>query len=188
MFASRSAPGRCVGIFRNVYRSHIRSHLITFAEKRFESTLSPAHSAPLRQHNYHYNLHLSRSFSRPAMTSVENIVLQLQKLSITPADTVSHAAASSPATWREALEQSSSAPKPFELIKTIVYKPKTAKTATPVPLVVIAREGTDVISGALGKKLNLKEPRLASEDLLTEFFSLDKNSRTIVIILLDLYR
>ncbi|KAK7683483.1 hypothetical protein QCA50_013317 [Cerrena zonata] len=173
MLASRFVAGRCVGIFRNVYRSHIRTHLITFAEKRFESTLSAPHSVPLPQH---HNNHLSRSFSRSAMASVESIVQQLQGLSITPAATVSHAAASSPATWREALEQSSSAPKSFELIKTIVYKPKTAKTATPVPLVVVAREGTDVISGALGKKLNLKEPRLASEDLLTEFFSLDKNS------------
>ncbi|KAF8169918.1 hypothetical protein K438DRAFT_1854963 [Mycena galopus ATCC 62051] len=58
---------------------------------------------------------------------------------------------------------------PFELIKTLVYKPKTAKTATPVPVVVIARDDTETNSGAIGKKLNLKEMRLASEDLLTEF-------------------
>ena len=121
------------------------------------------------------------------MASVESIVQQLQGLSITPSATVSHAAANSPANWREALEQSSSAPKSFELIKTLVYKPKTAKTATPVPLVVVAREGTDVISGALGKKLNLKEPRFASDDLFTEFFSLDKNSRTSWEILFLVY-
>jgi prolyl-tRNA synthetase len=64
------------------------------------------------------------------------------------------------------------------LIKTLVYKPKTAKTAAPTPVVVIAREQTETNSGAIGKKLNLKDLRVASEDLLTQFFSLDKNSCT----------
>lgn len=109
--------------------------------------------------------------------SLDAITDSLSKLSISPTATVSHAATNSPASWREALEASSSAPKDFELIKTLVYKPKTAKTATPVPVFVIARETTDVPSGVLGKTLNLKDLRLASEDLLKEFFSLDKNSR-----------
>ena len=69
------------------------------------------------------------------------------------------------------------APKSFELTKTLVFKPKTAKTAAVVPLVVIAREETETSSSALGKKLNLKDLRLASADLLTEFFALDKDSR-----------
>ena len=109
--------------------------------------------------------------------SLDAITKSLSKLSIAPAAAVSHGATNSPASWREALEGSSAAPKEFELIKTLVYKPKTAKTATPVPVVVIAREKSDVPSGVLGKTLNLKELRLASEDLLKEFFSLDKNSR-----------
>ncbi|CCM00723.1 uncharacterized protein FIBRA_02763 [Fibroporia radiculosa] len=108
--------------------------------------------------------------------SVESIAQSLTGLSIQPQAIVSHSTTNSPASWREALEGASSAPKSFELLKTLVYKPKTAKTATPVPLVIIAREGTEVISGAVGKKLGLKELRLGSEDLLTEFFSLDKNS------------
>ena len=98
-------------------------------------------------------------------------------LSIAPAARVSHAPTNSPAAWREALEAHADAPKGFELVKTLVYKPKTAKTATPVPLVIIAREATEVNSGAIGKKLGLKELRFASEDLLQEFFSSDKNSR-----------
>ncbi|KAI0826152.1 prolyl-tRNA synthetase [Irpex lacteus] len=110
------------------------------------------------------------------MATLESITQSLAALSIAPAASVSHAATNSPADWRQALEASGSAPKDFELTKVLVYKPKTAKTATPVPLVVITREYTDFASGALGKKLNLKELRLASEDLLTEFFSLDKNS------------
>ncbi len=112
------------------------------------------------------------------MATLESLSQSLAALSIAPAASVSHAATNSPADWRQALEASGSAPKDFELTKVLVYKPKTAKTATPVPLVVIAREHTEFTSGALGKKLNLKELRLASEDLLTEFFSLDKNSRT----------
>lgn len=109
--------------------------------------------------------------------SIDSITASLATLSIKPTATVSHAQTNSPQSWREALEASSSTPQGFELIKTLVYKPKTAKTATPVPVFVIARESSDVPSGVLGKHLNLKELRLASEDLLKEFFSLDKNSR-----------
>ncbi|KAJ7026304.1 hypothetical protein C8F04DRAFT_966534 [Mycena alexandri] len=106
---------------------------------------------------------------------MDSVSASLAALSIAPAH-VAHAETVSPATWRDALDASSSTPKPFELIKTLVYKPKTAKTATAVPVVVIARDETETNSAAIGKKLNLKEMRLASEDLLTEFFALDKNS------------
>jgi prolyl-tRNA synthetase len=102
----------------------------------------------------------------------------LHSLSIKPTATIKHVETNSLAAWRDALIASESAPKSFEIIKTLVYKPKTAKTATPVPVVVIARGETDINSTAIGKKLNLKELRLASEDLLTEFFSLDKDSST----------
>ena len=111
------------------------------------------------------------------MASLESVTQALAGLSITPAASVSHAAASSPQAWREALEASSSAPKGFELLKIVAYKPKTAKTATVVPLVVIASEKVDYTAASVGRKLNLKEPRLASDDLLTEFFSADKTTR-----------
>lgn len=107
---------------------------------------------------------------------MESVTQSLAGLSITPSATVSHAETSSPANWREAITAAPSAPKSFELIKTLVFKPKTAKTAVTIPVVVIARDETETNSGALGKKLNLKELRLASEDLLKEFFLLDKNS------------
>ncbi|KAF8651589.1 hypothetical protein AX16_004705 [Volvariella volvacea WC 439] len=110
------------------------------------------------------------------MASIDAITQALFKLSITPITTINHDPTTSPASWKESLLANSNTPKPFQLIKTLVYKPKTAKTATPVPVVVIARDETETNSGAIGKKLNLKELRLASEDLLTEFFSLDKNS------------
>ncbi|TFK95755.1 prolyl-tRNA synthetase [Pterulicium gracile] len=100
----------------------------------------------------------------------------LSSLSIKPLASVDHAPATSPAEWKQALDANAATPANFELIKTLVFKPKTAKTATTVPVVVIARDETETVSGALGKKLNLKELRLASADLLTEFFSSDKDS------------
>lgn len=111
------------------------------------------------------------------MASIAELATKLDGLAIKPTATITHAETTSPATWKDALAASGSAPESFQLIKTLVYKPKTAKTATPIPVVVVARDETEVNSGAIGKKLNLKELRLASEDLLTEFFSLDKNSR-----------
>ncbi|KAH9941159.1 prolyl-tRNA synthetase [Epithele typhae] len=119
--------------------------------------------------------------------SLDSAVDALAKLSISPPAKTTHAAAPSPAAWREALEASADAPKGFELVKFLVYKPKTAKTATPVPVVVIAREATEVPSGTLGKVLNLKELRLASEDLLKEFFNLDKNSLSPLVLTSQTY-
>ncbi|KAJ7453917.1 hypothetical protein B0H11DRAFT_2161227 [Mycena galericulata] len=107
---------------------------------------------------------------------MDSLTKSLASLDIAPVAHVAHPDTSSPATWRDALNANTSTPKPFELIKTLVYKPKTAKSATPVPVVVIARDETETNSAAIGKKLNLKELRLASEDLLSDFFSLDKNS------------
>ena len=124
----------------------------------------------------------SSSTSSTSMASPESLAQVLKSLSITPTTSVSHGETTSPAAWREALQATQQAPKDFELIKTLVFKPKTAKSATPIPVVVIARDETETNSGALGKKLNLKELRLASEDLLSEFFSLNKDSRKILLL------
>ncbi|KAH9926737.1 prolyl-tRNA synthetase [Fomitopsis serialis] len=120
------------------------------------------------------------------MASVESITQSLAGLSIQPAAAVTHTATDA-TSWRETLQASSSAPASFETLKTMVYKPKTAKAATPVPLVIIARESTDVNSAAVGKKLNLKEVRVASEDLLNEFFALDKNSLSPLMLTAETY-
>ncbi|KAG5645506.1 hypothetical protein DXG03_005916 [Asterophora parasitica] len=110
------------------------------------------------------------------MASIDSITSSLAAFSIKPTATINHAPTTSPATWKEAIIASEAAPKEFELIKTLVYKPKTAKTATPVPVVVIARDAIETNSGAIGKALSLKELRLAAADLLTDFFALDKDS------------
>ncbi|KAF8621767.1 hypothetical protein AX15_007505 [Amanita polypyramis BW_CC] len=129
--------------------------------------------------------HLPSSFTRCSSFSTTTttpfprmnaISASLSALSIAPVASITHTDTNSPASWKDALQNSSSAPSSFSLLKTLVYKPKTAKSATPVPLVVIASEAAETSSSALAKKLNLKELRLASEDLLSDFFSLDKNS------------
>ena len=112
------------------------------------------------------------------MASIESVTQQLSTLSISPAATVTHEAATNPTQWRQVLEADAAAPKSFRLLKTFVYKPKTAKTATPVPVVAIAAETTDFGPQNLGKKLNLKDLRNAADELITEFFGLDKHSRT----------
>ncbi|KAL4068617.1 hypothetical protein V8B97DRAFT_1873260 [Scleroderma yunnanense] len=112
--------------------------------------------------------------------SLESITASLANLAIAPTASATHAETNSPASWREALQSTSSAPSSFELIKTLVYKPKTAKSAVPVPVVVIARDETETSSSALAKRLGLKELRLASEELLDEFFKLDKNSLSLL--------
>ncbi|KAB5588462.1 Prolyl-tRNA synthetase [Ceratobasidium theobromae] len=110
------------------------------------------------------------------MVTTDELTTRLSTLSLTSVAQCAHPAISNPAEWKEALGQSAGIPQSFELCKTLVFKPKTAKTATPIPVVVIARDETETNSAALGKKFNLKELRLAADDLLREFFGLDKNS------------
>lgn len=112
-----------------------------------------------------------------SMVTTDELTARLSALSLTSVAQCAHPAISNPAEWKEALGQSAGIPQSFELCKTLVFKPKTAKTATPIPVVVIARDETETNSAALGKKFNLKELRLAADDLLREFFGLDKNSR-----------
>lgn len=92
---------------------------------------------------------------------------------------ITHDPVTSPQSWKSTLQstKSSDIPETYDLLKVLVFKPKTAKTATPVPVVVIAGEETETNASALGKKLGLKEMRLANGDLLTEFFGVDKDSR-----------
>ncbi|CDK25481.1 unnamed protein product [Kuraishia capsulata CBS 1993] len=54
--------------------------------------------------------------------------------------------------------------------KTLVFKPKTAKTATPIPIIVVALTETQTPGGAIAKAAGFKEPRLAKDDLIVEFF------------------
>ncbi|KAK6454335.1 uncharacterized protein RJT20DRAFT_57962 [Scheffersomyces xylosifermentans] len=55
--------------------------------------------------------------------------------------------------------------------KTLVFKPKTAKTATPIPILVFALHSTQTPAPAIAKAAGVKEPRLATDELVQQFFS-----------------
>ena len=55
-----------------------------------------------------------------------------------------------------------------QLTIQLLFKPRTAKTAAPTPVLILAAETTETPSGPIGNHLNLKELRLASEDLIKE--------------------
>ena len=162
------------GLNRNTTSTIATLHLIAATTQRVQNNFA---LLPPQTSFVSSNARLSRRcYSTYKMASVDSVVDGLAKLSISPLASVKHTPATSPAEWKDALKVADGVPKEYQLTKTLVFKPKTAKSATPVPVVVIAREETETNSGALGKKLNLKELRLASPDLLTEFFQLDKDS------------
>lgn len=70
--------------------------------------------------------------------------------------------------------------------KTLVFKPKTAKSATPVPVVVFALQSTQTPSPVIAKAAGVKEPRLAKDDLVTEFFSVSTKEVSIANLHKDL--
>lgn len=103
---------------------------------------------------------------------MSDIVLEtLNKLSISP-KVVSHVSVSDAKSWAEALNEEVT----FALTKTLILKPKTAKTAPVTPIVVIALEATETNATALGKKLSLKDCRFANEDLLSATFKATKDT------------
>ncbi|OBZ87364.1 putative proline--tRNA ligase C19C7.06 [Choanephora cucurbitarum] len=107
------------------------------------------------------------------MSAFDTVLETLSKLSISP-KTVSHDAVSDNKAWAEALTNTKDVS--FEITKTLILKPKTAKTAAPTPVVVIALDATETNASALGKKLSLKDCRFASEDLLKDTFQAEKDS------------
>ncbi|QLQ78438.1 hypothetical protein HG537_0A06850 [Torulaspora globosa] len=55
-------------------------------------------------------------------------------------------------------------------VKSLVFKPKTAKGAVPVPIVVVALQTTATPSGLIAQMTSLKDPRLARDELFESFF------------------
>ncbi|UZJ52191.1 hypothetical protein CBS101457_001511 [Exobasidium rhododendri] len=108
--------------------------------------------------------------------ALDSVISSLKALSVSTADVISHATTSSPDTWKEALSSSvTSMTGNFHYTKTLVFKPKTAKQAKPVPVIVIARLDTDTNTGALGREIGQKDLRLAAPELLTEFLGATKD-------------
>ena len=70
--------------------------------------------------------------------------------------------------------------------KTVVFKPKTAKTAVPVPVLLFALQSTETPSNVLAKAAAVKEPRVAKEDLVVEFFKV--SPKAVSYTHLDVYK
>ncbi|KAI5949345.1 hypothetical protein KGF54_005580 [Candida jiufengensis] len=70
--------------------------------------------------------------------------------------------------------------------KTLIFKPKTAKTATPIPILVFALQSTNTSSSIIAKSANVKEPRLAKDDLVEEFFKVTTKEVSIANLNKDL--
>jgi hypothetical protein len=142
-------------------------------------TIRVSHEPSLTRTTFSIRQHQSSSRTM----ALESSLAALAACQIEPKGSLSHGPTSDPASWKSALasapSQTATVPAAFKLTKTLIFKPKTAKSATPTPLVLIASEETDTRNtNALGKQLDLKELRLATDDLITEFFGVDKNSCT----------
>lgn len=94
-----------------------------------------------------------------------------KKLSISPKE-LEHVAVTDAKSWSEALTGAEG----FVLTKTLILKPKTAKTAAVTPVLVIALESTETNATAIGKKLSLKDCRFANEELLSSTFKATKDN------------
>ncbi|CAI5760444.1 unnamed protein product [Candida verbasci] len=70
--------------------------------------------------------------------------------------------------------------------KTLIFKPKTGKTATPIPILLFALHQTSTPSNLIAKIANVKEPRLAKDDLIQDFFKTTSKEISIANISNDL--
>lgn len=84
--------------------------------------------------------------------------------------TATHAPVNNAATWKDALARSAVPSAPHTLTKTLVFKPKVAKTQQAVLIMVVALEATGTSSGHVAKSAGEKEARLAAADLVKETF------------------
>ena len=92
---------------------------------------------------------------------------------------VSHSTTSNSATWKEALASTSSTPKNSVLTKTLVFKPKVAKSQTAVLIMVVALDSTGTSAVQIAKAAEEKEARFAAADLVKEALGVTVEQGTI---------
>lgn len=81
---------------------------------------------------------------------------------------VSHAPTTNAASWKDALASSATPSEGYTLTKTLVFKPKVAKTETAVLIVVVALDDTSTSAGQVAKAAGVKEARFATADAVQE--------------------
>ncbi|QID88006.1 hypothetical protein GRS66_010709 [Saccharomyces pastorianus] len=65
-------------------------------------------------------------------------------------------------------------------VKSLVFKPKTPKSATPVPIVVVALQSTTTGSPLIASATSTKDPRLARDDLVKQAFQ-SESARAFIL-------
>src|SRR6266571_2247086 len=70
--------------------------------------------------------HTSGTIGKHSAMSVADITSKLRALNLTHGAFVSHAPTTSPASWKEELTKAANVPTSYQLVKTLVFKPKTA--------------------------------------------------------------
>lgn len=65
-------------------------------------------------------------------------------------------------------------------VKSLVFKPKTPKSATPVPIVVVALQSTTTPSALIANATSSKDPRLARDDLVKQAFQ-SESARAFIL-------
>ncbi|KAG7751211.1 hypothetical protein KL911_001183 [Ogataea haglerorum] len=77
------------------------------------------------------------------------------------------------------LSLSEPTPEDAVAVKTLVFKPKTPKSQTPVPVIVVAPASVQTPGGGIAKAAAVKEPRLANDELTQEFFGVQAREFTL---------
>ncbi|KAG7814127.1 hypothetical protein KL921_000401 [Ogataea angusta] len=77
------------------------------------------------------------------------------------------------------LSLSEPTPEDAVTVKTLVFKPKTPKSQTPVPVIVVAPASVQTPGGGIARAAAVKEPRLANDELTQEFFGVAAREFTL---------
>lgn len=109
---------------------------------------------------------------------MEAISSALAAVSIQTEKVVKHAAANSPESWKQAISDVASTLgfTTQHYTKTVVFKPKTAKSAAPTPVILIAKDDSEYNTGAVAKHIGQKEMRLAAPEILQDFLGANKDT------------
>ncbi|OMH82550.1 putative proline-tRNA ligase [Zancudomyces culisetae] len=111
---------------------------------------------------------------------IEQICEQLRGLGLTR-PMVSHESVETVDAWAKALDElkkgnASAIEGEYQLTKTLILKPKVAKGADPIHVMVVAAADTAVNMTSLGKELKYKDLRFVNEDVLKGVFNTTKGS------------
>jgi prolyl-tRNA synthetase len=100
---------------------------------------------------------------------------------------VSHAPTTNAASWKDALTSSTTTPSEgYTLTKTLVFKPKVAKTEKAVLIVVVALDDTATLAGQIAKAAGVKEARFATGDAVQEALGVTVEEGTALVCWVEL--